>query len=129
MTSVAATIVIGPWPRTLLGAAGWGPLHDNARVRPTLDRAVALVPEDAPVSATNRVGSHLSARRYFYSVPVVRRAEWIVLETTDDWVPKSFGGSSEPEELGAFERRIERSAEWRKIFEEHGVLVFRKADA
>ena len=129
VTSVAATIAIGPWPRTLLGAAGWGPLPTTPEYVRTLDRAVALVPEDAPVSATNRVGSHLSARRYFYSVPVVRRAEWIVLETTDTWVPKSFSGSSEPEELGAFERRIERSAEWRKIFEEHGVLVFRKADA
>ena len=72
---------------------GWGPLLQRRVVR-TLDRAVALVPEDAPVSATNRVGSHLSARRYIYSVPVVRRAEWIVLEMTDTWVPGSFSGSS-----------------------------------
>jgi len=124
----AATVALGPWPRTLLGAAGWDPLNtDRAYVR-VLERAVALVPEDAPVSATNRVGSHLSARRYFYSVPVLGRAEWIVLEADDAWLPDSVGGDRDRRRLRAFLRQVERTPDWMNVFEQDGVYVFRRAD-
>ena len=53
----------------------------TARRADALRSAVELVPGGAAVSATNLAGSHLSARRYVYSAPVLGRAEWVVLDT------------------------------------------------
>src|SRR5262249_30014366 len=81
--SLVFAVAIGPWPRTLLGADDWDSLGhldtSPAHVR-VLERAVALVPDDAAVSATNRVGSHLAERRYFAAAPVLGRANWVVVE-------------------------------------------------
>jgi hypothetical protein len=126
--SVAPTVAVGPWPGTLLGASTWGPLSSSAEHVETLEQALDLVPDDAAVSATNRVGSHLSARRYFYSVPVLGRASWIVIETEDTWVPEAVSGSSRPAVLRRFQREIEANPEWRKVFDRQGILVFRKAE-
>jgi uncharacterized membrane protein len=93
-----------------------------------LNAAVAAVPEGAPLSTTNRVGGHLSARRYVYSVPVLERAEWIVLDTWDALIART--GSTilewDPAGLQRFRQRIERGTGWTKVFERDGVLVFRK---
>jgi uncharacterized membrane protein len=100
-----------------------------------LHEAVALVPDGAPVAATNKAGSHLSARRYFFSVPVVRNAEWIVVDTSDPWVPlpprekRITWGRLDSELVRAFAARIDRSARWEKVFERSGVIVFRRAAA
>jgi len=93
-----------------------------------LRAAVAVVPDGAPVSTTNRVGGHLSARRYVYSVPVLRRAEWIVLDTWDPRIARS--GSTilewDPAGFQEFRQQIERGGGWIRVFEQDGVLVFRK---
>lgn len=119
---------VGPWP----GARGGQPsrYHEPIaadRVR-SLRSAVALVPDDAPVSATNTVGSHFSARRHIYLVPVLGRSEWIVIDETDSWIanPGSVTGSSDPRRLELFLQRIEKSPKWRRMFAERGVFVFRK---
>ena len=81
------------------------------------------------VSATNKAGSHLSARRYFYSPPVLGRAEWIVVDTQDPWVvgkAVNLTLGPYPELLATFRHRIERSSEWDKVFDQDGVLVFRR---
>ena len=124
--SLAATIAVGPWPGSLLGTANWNPLPGSPEYIRALDRAVELVPDGAPVTTTNRVGSHLAARRHFYAVPVVGRAEWVVIESSDTWIPQAVTGLSDPGALRAFQIKIERSPEWRKVFEESGILVFRK---
>jgi hypothetical protein len=90
--------------------------------------AVALVPASAPVSASDKAGSHLSARRYFYSVPVLGRAQWIVLDLEDPFVvdptfPVLVEGRST---VRSFERRIETNPAWTKVFDRAGVLVFRR---
>jgi uncharacterized membrane protein len=126
--SIAPAIAVGPWPGTLLGASTWGPLPTSPVHVETLKRAVDLVPDDAAVSGTNRAGSHLAERRYFYSVPVLGRATWIVIETEDTWVPAAVSGSSRPAVLRRFQREIEGNPEWRKVFDRQGVLVFRKVE-
>lgn len=126
--SVASAVAVGPWPGTLLGASAWGPLPTTPERVETLERAIALVPDDAAVSASNRLGSHLSERRYFYSPPVLGRATWIVIETEDTWVPAAAGGASRPGVLRRFHREIEASPEWQKVFDRQGVLVFRKVE-
>jgi hypothetical protein len=125
--AAAFTLVVGPWPTSpAAGFTGSVPrAHQDA-----LRNAVALVPGDAAVSSTNALGGQLSARRLYYSVPVVGRAEWIVLDTWNPWLP-DLGSRPEghyPVLLRTFRARIEASPAWRRVFEEDGVLVYRRAD-
>jgi uncharacterized membrane protein len=118
MLSVLVTAHAGPWPGTPAAVEIWyqepvPPDHVDA-----LRDAVALVPHDAPVSATNRAGSHLSARRYVYRIPILGRAEWILLDTRDPH-PGDLVSALE------LERRL-RSDSWRRMFSRDGVFVFRK---
>jgi hypothetical protein len=125
------SIIVGAWP----GVPGKTPEWDAVKFSPAhvdaLRAAVALVPADAPVSSTNKAGSHLSARRYYYSVPVLGRARWIVLDTQDPFVATPvFPVLAESQRtLDAFTRRIERDGHWKKVFAREGVLVFRKSSS
>jgi uncharacterized membrane protein len=130
MGSVALTLYAGPLPGTPANVDLWYQDHVPPQHVSALRAAVALVPDDAPLSTTNKAGSHLSARRYVYSVPLVQKATWIVLDTHDPWVvadAKNLTLGRHPELLGAFRRRIERSHAWDKVFDRDGVLVFRRA--
>jgi uncharacterized membrane protein len=91
-----------------------------------LQEAIGLVPAGAPVSSTNFAGSYLSARRYYYSVPVIGRAEWIVVERRDAILPGIPIGYRSPKELRAFVRSVSANPIWRLVFDRDGVLVFRK---
>jgi uncharacterized membrane protein len=122
-------VVFGPWP----GAPGAG----SGRFHPTLPAthvealraAVSVVPNGAPLTATNGAGSRLSGRRYFYSVPLVEpRTEWILLDTWNTWMPPSETRTEgvHPELLRAFVDRIQASPRWNKVFERDGVFVFER---
>jgi uncharacterized membrane protein len=123
---VAASIMTGPWPGTVVGAPTFFQTDDSPKKLSALRAAVELVPDTVPVSSTNRLGSHLAARRYAYSIPVLGRAEWVVLDPSDTWVPEAAGGRWAPEVVQELEQRIERDPTWEKVFDEMGVLVFRK---
>jgi uncharacterized membrane protein len=130
--SAMLTVYAGPWPGSPAAVDLWYQDPVPARHVAALNDAIALVPDDAPVSATNKAGSHLSARRYFYSVPFVERAAWIVLDMKDPWlVGKAVNLTLGPfpELLASFRKRIERSPAWVKVFAQDGVLVFRRADS
>lgn len=126
--SLELALVAGAWPRAIgqptLGTVKTG----QGRSVTALADAVSLVPAGAPVSASNDVGAHLSARRYYYAMPMVGRATWMVVDTHDPWVtsPRSPILTKHPERIRALVRRIASSPEWRKVFERDGVLVFRK---
>ena len=120
--------MVGPWPGAVGGSPGWYRTDASAKRIAALNAAVDLVPAQAPVSSTNRLGSHLAARRYVYSVPVVGRSEWIVVDSNDAWIPDTVGGFPDAETFAAFVERIEQSSSWRKVFDEEDILVFRKAD-
>jgi hypothetical protein len=126
---VAFAVVLGPWPgtpgRSITSYWADVPSERGAALR----RAVALVPAGAPASSTNRLGSLLAERQYFYSVPVVGRAEWIVVDADDSWIPRRFGGDTDPATLAAFVARIRQDPAWANVFDENGVLVFRRRDA
>ena len=79
-------LAVAPWPRAV-GAVPLGGREtpSASRVRALTD-AVALVPADVAVSASNNAGGHLSDRQYVYSVPVLGRAEWVVIDRRDPWV-------------------------------------------
>jgi uncharacterized membrane protein len=130
LLSIMLTGYAGPWPVAPAAVDLWyqdpvPPGHVDA-----LREAVALVPDEVSVSATHKAGSHLSARQYIYSVPILERAEWILLDTHDEWVVEQAANltpSERPELLRAFARRIGQDPDWVEVFDRDGVTVFRRA--
>jgi Predicted membrane protein (DUF2079) len=122
------SVLVGQWS-ALAGIKSWGYQTELSDTHvQALREAASKVPEGVPVSSTNRVGSNLSERRYYYSVPIVRGAEWIVVDRRDALLAKP--GSTilewDPAGLERFSARIARDADWVKVFDREGVVVFRK---
>lgn len=129
VSSSTIALVVGPWPRAIgVSPLGARPSLPAARVA-ALSDAVSLVPEGVPVSTSNNAGSHLSARRYVYSIPNLGRAEWVVVDLNDPWVVSMESPilTNHPEIVRSFAAKIGRDTSWRKVFEREGVLVFRRA--
>ncbi|MCS7007762.1 MAG: DUF2079 domain-containing protein, partial [Gaiellaceae bacterium] len=132
--------ILGPWPQLwstsrLVPHQAWYGGTPPAGHIDALRAAVALIPPDAPVSSTGKVGAHLSARRYVYSVPVVRRAEWIVIDERDPAVAPGVGASAtarvrrgvaDPAIIERFLARIDASPGWKRVFSRSGVHVYRR---
>jgi uncharacterized membrane protein len=91
--------------------------HDRAAAR-----AVERIPDDVVVSATNSLGAHLSARERVLSFPYVQDAEWIAADETQP----GYGDRIAPLATATRLARLRRSPAWRLVFEEDGVLVFRR---
>ncbi|MFL5963911.1 MAG: DUF2079 domain-containing protein [Gaiellaceae bacterium] len=82
-------------------------------------RAVELVPSGAPVSASNQLGGHLSARRYSYIFPTLGRARWVVIDRADPTYGDTAG-------YRRTVREIESSPNWELQYSSHGVVVLRQ---
>jgi hypothetical protein len=127
MTASATFLVLaGPAPTSYArkGFLAWTstpPQHLHA-----LRTAVSLVPQRAPVASTNNVGADLSARRYVYTIDVIGRAEWVVLDTGSPMMERRNGYNARMENVREVGKRLERSASWRAVFNEDGVLVFKR---
>ncbi|MEK7422206.1 MAG: DUF2079 domain-containing protein, partial [Actinomycetota bacterium] len=131
VSSAVLALIVGPWPRAVgMAPLGGRPTLPPARVA-ALSDAVLLVPKGVPVSASNTAGSHLSARRYVYSIPNLGRAEWVVVDLNDPWVVSADSPilTNHPEIVRSFAAKIGRDTSWRKVFGREGVLVFRRAAA
>jgi uncharacterized membrane protein len=88
-------------------------------------RALRLVPDHAVVSASNSLGGHLSERRRILSFPLRRDAEWVAVDATRP-------GNLDRIEPGPYARAIaalRSDRRFRLVFEQDGVLVFRRVDA
>jgi len=127
--SATLAVFVAPWSR----AVGSVPLGSHAylpasRVQ-TLNDAVALVPEDARVSATDAVGDRLSARRYFYSIPYVAHAEWVVIDIKDPWTVTRDSPilTRHPKVVREVVAALAEDPAWRKVFDRDGVYVFRRS--
>jgi uncharacterized membrane protein len=127
--SAVLALTVGPWPRAL----GQTPLGGRetlpAERIQALREAIALVPEGAPVSVSNSVGAHLSARRLVYSVPVLGRADWVVLDLDDPWIvrPDSPILTNRPAVVEAFGRRLEVRPGWETAYERDRVVVYHRS--
>lgn len=82
-------------------------------------KAVALVPAQMPVAATNQLGAHLAERRYIYTVPFTSRARWIVVDQNDPTYRDAAG-------LKQLVRKLRAKRGWRTVFSSHGITVFQK---
>jgi hypothetical protein len=79
------------------------------------------------VTSTNAVGTNLSARRYVYSVPVIGRARWAVIDTWNPWITGPGGQRGlYPALLGRFLRRLQAKPGWVTVLDRDGVVVMKR---
>jgi uncharacterized membrane protein len=115
--SVAGAVFLGPlWS----GELEPDRVSEHDRVA---ERAVSLLPADAPVTSTNGLGAHLSARRRAFSFPVVREAEWVAVDLRD---PSYLDRSSTPSAAAIPLARLIQSGEWTRVLDEDGIVVLRR---
>jgi uncharacterized membrane protein len=85
-------------------------------------RAIAVIPADAPVSATNTLGAHLSERRRIFSFPVLGDSTWVAV---DEQRPSYRDRADAPV---LFERAfgaLRAGGRYRVVFDEDGIVVLR----
>ena len=87
------------------------------------DGALELIPGDAVVSATNTLGGHLSARRRVLSFPFLQDATWIAADETQPGYADRYAPLPTAIQLAA----LRRNPDWRLVFQQDGILVFRRA--
>ncbi len=113
VAALAGAVLLGPLGRVEFRADEY-----DAAAR----RAVTLIPDGAPASATNTLGAHLSARKRIFSFPVLEEAEWVAVDLRrltylDSLLPQR---SREPL------RALVRDPRFERVFAEDGILVFRR---
>jgi uncharacterized membrane protein len=101
------------------------PEPPSADRRAAMREALGLVPTDAPLTATNRLGAHLSARRVIQLFPSHDRARWAVLDARDVW-PQPTGTPADGRRFAARLDRLAKDPAWDLIFERADVRVYRR---
>lgn len=127
--SATLAIFVAPWARAVGGVPLGGRAYVSAARVAALADAVALVPSDARVTASNTAGAHLSARRYVYSVPMLGSAGWVVIDRADPWIVRRDSPilTRHPEVVRSLVSRLESDSSWTKAFDRDGVVVFRRS--
>jgi uncharacterized membrane protein len=126
VAAVVAALAAGWWLGPLPYPGGEDLAADDWKVEPhdrVAEHALELVPANAVVSASNVLGAHLSERRRVLSFPYRHDADWIVLDTTR---PSYADRAVAPVEAGAAVAWLRRDPRWRVVFEEDGIVVFRR---
>lgn len=126
LATLAGNYRLGPIP-------GWRHVPGGERFQATAARisehdrisarALKLIPANAVVSATNTLGAHLSARRRFLSFPFVQDATWVAADETQPGYADRYAPIPTAVALVA----LRRNPEWRLVFEQDGILVFRRS--
>ena len=117
MWSLAACAAVAIYSPIYLGASDVRAL--GSPLVAAKARAVGLIPHGVPVAASNQLGGRLSERRYAYTFPFVRRAQWIVVDR-HDWTYL---------DVPRYKRQIrkyEADKGWRVVFSSHGIVVLHK---
>ena len=125
VSALAATYVLGALPVTGALPGGEDLQSDAWRVREhdrVAGRALDLIPDDAVVTASNSLGAHLSGRRRILSFPRFDDARWVAVDETSP----GYLDRIAPAAYAAAIARLRRDERWRLVFEEDGVLVFRR---
>jgi uncharacterized membrane protein len=109
-----------PGGQTFMATAGRVTDHDRIA-----ERALRLIPGDAVVSATNTLGAHLSARRRVLSFPFLQDSQWIAADETQPGYADRYAPIPTATQLAA----LRRNPEWQLVFEQDGILIFRRRPA
>ncbi|HMM49838.1 MAG TPA: DUF2079 domain-containing protein [Miltoncostaeaceae bacterium] len=123
---VVAGLLVGPfawWVGSPFVSRARADLYSVGAHAAVSAEAVALVPPDAPVSAGNTLGAHLSQRRVIYMFPVIRNARWVVVDRTRPYV----GDHQDPAEHAIQLNALRADPAWRVVFDRDGVMVLRRA--
>lgn len=90
----------------------------------SVDRAVTLVPDDpdVKVSASNWFGPHLSQRHHLYLFPVIKDADYVVV----DLARASYGIGVDPIKAQTVLQRLLDDPNYRLIFSRENVAVFER---
>jgi uncharacterized membrane protein len=120
-----------PLITVVVGAVLLGPLWEGELVPDQMSahdevaaRAVDLIPAEAPVSSTNGLGAHLSARRRVFSFPVVREATWVAVDLGR---ASYLDRRSSPSTAAVPLAQLLLSNEWTKVLDEDGVVVLHRS--
>jgi uncharacterized membrane protein len=114
LAAVTLTAVLSPlWVAIPVAR---GTIADASRLRAERN-AVALIPRDASVSASNIIGAHLSARRRILLFPVVHGAGWIAVDMRDTEGAASFRAAV---------AALRREGSYREVFAADGIVVMRR---
>jgi uncharacterized membrane protein len=137
---VVSTVVTNlTWSPSPIGDKYWFWIRNNP-IKATMDRAVALIPPDAPVTATYTFLPHLSQRQRAYDWPnPFKPAYWGNEVTNDDgfverWVPPLPDSDAvqylvtldihvDDDNQPLLSRLIGRGGEFRVLLRENGVIV------
>ena len=96
-----------------------GTVSDHDRIA---ERALRVIPGNAVVSSTNSLGAHLSARRRVLSFPLLEDATWVAADETQP----GYADRIAPLPTSAQLVWLRRNPAWRLVFEQDGILVFRR---
>jgi uncharacterized membrane protein len=130
---VLAGVLLGPLPFWRQLPVGYNGVSHHAFTRDAhaqaMARAVALVPPDASVSASNSAGAHLSGRRRIHLFPEIDDARWILVDVRR---PDPSGGvrkTLRPVEHALGVEAVVRDPAWQLVVDEAGVRLFRRVEA
>ena len=113
---VAVLAIAAYSPLATAGASVRGAFAPDATQRAKAV-AVSLIPAEAPVAASNRLGAQLSNRHRIMLFPQsVREARWIVADEADP-----FGRRSSAHRIAL----LRHDARWRLVYSSHGIFVLR----
>lgn len=123
IASVVALRLFSAFP----AGAQWDPNLYSHSTHARLAREIAhIVPDDAALAASSRLGAHLATRKQLYLFPWYNHEsppQWIVLDTTDP-NPYPLSRSQFSDELAA----LWLDPRWQPVWEEDGYVAFRDAD-
>jgi uncharacterized membrane protein len=126
IATLGAGVLLGPlplWGHVPFGSELATREHVVGHHAEVARRAVAVVPDEAAVSATNTLGAHLSERKRVFSFPILREASWVAVDTER---PSYRDRAVAPEQFARALRRLRGDPRWRVVFAEDGVLVLRR---
>jgi uncharacterized membrane protein len=126
VTCIAGGVLLGPlpaWRHVPFGSELATDQHVVGSHAAAAARVLALVPPHDPVSATNTLGAHLSARTRVLSFPLLDGAQWIAV---DERRPSVADRAVDPEGFHLALDRLRADRRFRLVVEEDGVLLFRR---
>ncbi len=125
LAALAGNYVLGPLPFSLPGAAYDGADYAKSAHAVALDEAVALIPDDAKVSANNNAGAQLAARRVAYIFPYFADADWVIVDQE-----RPFFYDKEDEKMHSLALgRLVLDTRFQSVYAKDGVFVFKRVGA
>jgi uncharacterized membrane protein len=120
LVAVACIAVVSPIYLSLVRGDVAAALPSNP-LRAAKSHAVQIVPDGVPVSASNQLATYVSARRYMYIFPVVRKSRWVIVDRHDDTYADGSG-------YRRAVRKIITSPEWEVVYSSRGIQVLHKRE-